>query len=206
MARLRACCAFALVVGSCSGAPAASGEAPDVARAGEGGLADDVAGIGPGGTATGGASPGDAAGGASPGDAGGESSESQGGSAHAGAGPCENETRAEPYAAGVTAEDADGTRVTLTESVPAPRVGNHTWTLTVTDATGEPVVGATLRVTPFMPEHRHGSPLVAVVEDEGEGVYRASRVQFTMTGYWRTTVRVSTDSGVHSAVFPLCIE
>jgi YtkA-like len=120
---------------------------------------------------------------------------------------CADETRAVPYEAGLElASEELGLRLTLLESRPSPRVGNLRWTLQVLDAEGETVNGATVKVSPFMPDHHHGSPLVPTVDESGDGVYVASPINLTMPGFWRTTVRVTTDAWTDIVIVPLCIE
>ncbi len=156
MNAVRVCCAIGLIVGSCRGGSPSDEEPPDTP---EGGQSNDPGSIGTGGARASGAA--------------GEVSAGGNDLVQGGSGPCDDETRAWPYIPDMTAEGVNGTRVTLLRSTPTPRVGNHSWSLAITDAAGDPVVGATVRVTPFMPEHRHGSPLVAVVQDQGDGAYEA---------------------------------
>lgn len=123
-----------------------------------------------------------------------------------GAAPCRNNPAVIEYEPDLTVASPNGMTVRLERSAPLPGVGNHTWFFQVSSPGGVPVVGADIRVTPFMPEHRHGSPLTAVVAEQGEGAYEAYPVEFTMTGYWRTTIRVVTTGWTDAAVVPLCIE
>ncbi|HVY31933.1 MAG TPA: FixH family protein [Polyangiaceae bacterium] len=120
---------------------------------------------------------------------------------------CADETRAVPYEAGLelTSEEL-GLRLRLAQSRPTPRVGNLTWTLRVEDAAGEPVNGASVKVSPFMPDHHHGSPLIPTVKESGDGVYVATPINLIMPGFWRTTVRVTTDGWTDTVIIPLCIE
>lgn len=120
---------------------------------------------------------------------------------------CSDETRAVAYQPGLELVSEElGLRLTLLESRPSPRVGNLRWTLQVLDAEGAPVTGATLKVSPFMPDHHHGSPLIPTVKESGEGVYVATPINLTMPGFWRTTVRVTTDAWTDVVIIPLCIE
>ena len=119
---------------------------------------------------------------------------------------CAEETRALPYAEGLEVVSQLGMRVTLLESRPAPHVGDHTWTLRIVEADASPVLGASVKVSPFMPDHHHGSPLVPSVAEQENGVYVADPVELIMPGYWRTTIRVTTDSWTDSVAVPLCIE
>jgi hypothetical protein len=93
-----------------------------------------------------------------------------------------------------------GMTVELVEAEPAPpRVGLNSWTLRLESAEGDPVTGAVLSLTPFMPSMGHGSPRRPTVSELDGGTYLASPVQFTMPGYWRTTVTVEA-SGLTDAV------
>jgi hypothetical protein len=123
-----------------------------------------------------------------------------------GAAACSDNPLVVEYGPDLAVQSPNGMTVTLTRSAPRPGVGNHTWSFVVVSPEGEAVEGATVRVTPFMPEHRHGSPLTAVVEELGEGAYEAYPVEFTMKGYWRTTIRVVTSDWTDAAIFPLCID
>src|SRR5437870_2414280 len=60
------------------------------------------------------------------------------------------------YEAGMSRQAEPGAvTVVLVESDPAPPVvrSDNTWWLKLTDSEGEPVLGAQLLVTPFMPKH-----------------------------------------------------
>jgi YtkA-like len=194
MSKIRLCCALALVLGACSTTSDRDDPSALAASAGESGRGSAASGAG--------------------GEAGEAHVEAGGASGAAGAagataddiGTCADEVRARPYAEGLVAEGEGGMLLTLERSSPTPRVGSHRWALHISDAAGEPVVGAKVRVAPFMPDHGHGSPLVAVVDELGDGAYEAFPVQFNMTGYWRVTVKVTTETRVDSAVFQLCIE
>lgn len=143
---------------------------------------------------------------------GGQAAEGDGGSAEAaGAGGatadvCAEETRTVDYAPSLTASGSLGTTVTLVRSVPGPPVvGNNVWELLVEDEAGQAVVGAEVAVTPFMPDHRHGSPLAVVVTERGDGYYRAKPLNFSMPGYWNTRVQVTTSAWQDTAAFKLCM-
>lgn len=69
-----------------------------------------------------------------------------------------------------------------------PAVGQNTLTLTVTDASGAAVTGATVVVDPQMPTHGHGSSEDPVITEVGAGVYTATPVTFQMPGAWEITV------------------
>ncbi len=128
-------------------------------------------------------------------------------------GSCANETRAEPYVAGQEKVGKQGAlSVQLIESQPGPpQKGDNTWTLAVKTSAGTPVAGATVNVTPFMPDHGHGSPIKAITSElstpAGAGQYRVTPINLFMPGLWQITVAVQTGSGTSdSAVFPFCID
>lgn len=69
-----------------------------------------------------------------------------------------------------------------------PVVGQNTLVFSISDAEGEPVIGATVEVEPFMPHHNHGSTETPVVTDLGDGTYRADPVTFQMPGHWEVRI------------------
>ncbi len=210
MSKIRFCCALALVLGACGTTSDKDDPTALAANAGESGRGSAAGGAGgEAGEAhveAGGAS--DAAGAAGATTAAGAATAAAGaaGTAAGDTGTCADDARAQPYADGMMAEGDGGMLLTLERSSPTPRVGSNRWALHISDAAGEPVLGAKVRVTPFMPDHGHGSPLVAAVDELGDGAYEAFPVQFNMTGYWRVTVKVTTETSVDSAIFQLCIE
>lgn len=72
---------------------------------------------------------------------------------------------------------------------PGPKLGDNVLSVEVTDLEGEPVTGAVVTVTPFMPAHGHGSPEPPSVVDVGGGRYRADNVVLHMPGTWQLTLR-----------------
>src|SRR5689334_11535282 len=75
---------------------------------------------------------------------------------------CLNDRRADTYAANLTKTGTSGLfTFTLAESMPAPPAkGTNTWTLKLADGAGHAVTGATFKVTPYMPDHGHGTSVV----------------------------------------------
>ena len=104
------------------------------------------------------------------------------------------------------AEPGDLT-VELTRAEPSPPVvrKDNVWWLKLTDANGEPLSGATLLASPYMPKHQHGSAEV-VVEDLGEGEYRLSPIELIMPGVWEIPLSVTPADGEASETsFRFCI-
>ena len=71
----------------------------------------------------------------------------------------------------------------------APEVGEHEAELML-DRDGELVDGATVRITPFMPAHCHGSMAVESTDRE-PGRYSAAKISLFMPGLWELRVRVT---------------
>ena len=87
------------------------------------------------------------------------------------------ETQSGPFAGDITLDSE------------APEVGEHDAELML-DRDGELVDGATVRITPFMPAHGHGSMAVEATESE-PGRYSAAKISLFMPGLWELRVRVT---------------
>jgi len=75
----------------------------------------------------------------------------------------------------------------------------------VTGASGEPVAGASVALTAFMPVHGHASPKVALSADEGDGSYLLAPVALPMPGVWLVDVTVASDAADGRATFSICV-
>jgi len=99
----------------------------------------------------------------------------------------------------------------LMSAEPAPPARpDNTWVLQVNQlnagVVGAPVEGATLKVTPFMPKHGHGTVIIAEITPLADpGQYRASPVNMWMNGVWEVTVRATVGDQTDSAVYKFCI-
>jgi hypothetical protein len=120
---------------------------------------------------------------------------------------CAADNRKDIYTAGLT-KAAGNLTIKMVDAAPAPpSKGMNTMTLEVTDASGKPVDGATVTITPFMPDHGHGSARTPVVTPAGGGKYTASEVYFAMAGLWRVTVSVQMPSApVQEAIYQFCLD
>jgi hypothetical protein len=123
---------------------------------------------------------------------------------------CAGDPRAEPYVAGRKKMGAGGKlSVTLMAAEPAPPIkGFNVWTVLVADTAGSAQAGATVKVTPWMPDHRHGpqvQPLISAIDPPGQ--YKVSQLHLFMAGLWQVTVDVTSAAGVKDAVvFQLCVD
>jgi hypothetical protein len=120
---------------------------------------------------------------------------------------CHSETGFDTYSDGMSKTSDGGMTVALTGAVPAPPAQfDNEWTLVVTDAAGEPVVGATIEVLPWMTEHGHGSNVAPVVQDNEDGTYTVTDINLHMVGVWDTRVTVATSDGAREDVtFSFCV-
>ena len=71
-------------------------------------------------------------------------------------------------------------------------VGDNTLTLELRDASGDPLEGATVKVSPWMPAHGHGSADV-MLEERDPGRYVGERVYFNMPGIWELRIHIDAD-------------
>ncbi|HTM19107.1 MAG TPA: FixH family protein [Kofleriaceae bacterium] len=121
---------------------------------------------------------------------------------------CADETRALAYVPGMAVDGAqEQFMVMLVDADPAPPAkGDNYWMIMVHAMdTGDPVDGAVLEVTPFMPDHGHGTSIVPVVTPDTEpGTYIVDPINLWMPGLWE--VRIDVDDGADLITFPFCIE
>lgn len=129
---------------------------------------------------------------------------------------CAAETRAQTYTVGLEEMGRKGLiDMRLMNADPAPPArGDNTWLVQLatlgSDGPAASVVGATLKVSPYMPDHMHGTPITVEVTDQGSGMYQLTPVNLWMPGYWETTISVtlpaSVDSGANdSVVYKFCL-
>ncbi len=128
---------------------------------------------------------------------------------------CAADARAETYVAGDEHQGLQGMMdVKLRSATPAPPArGDNSWVVEI-DSMSNGVVGASMpglasdiTVTPFMPDHMHGSPiLVQVTALDGQaGQYTLSPVNLWMPGYWETTISVKQGSMTDDVVYKFCL-
>jgi hypothetical protein len=87
-----------------------------------------------------------------------------------------------------------------------------TWVIAISwEATGAPVTGASLIVTPFMPDHQHGPgaytpQVLELATPASPGQYQISDINTWMPGYWEVTINAMTpDKLEDTAVFKVCV-
>ena len=106
---------------------------------------------------------------------------------------CDRETRDDTYQPGMTRTGDHGFTVALLASVPGPPPrGNSAWDLRITDGAALARDALALRVTPYMPDHGHGTAVVAhVTAAGGDGRYHVEPVNLWMPGLWSIRVAIA---------------
>lgn len=122
---------------------------------------------------------------------------------------CGTDPRVDTYTANMTKTSKSGAvKVTLVLSDPGPPThGTNTWTLKVTDGAGVALVSPTVAVTPFMPDHGHGTSVRAVVTAQPDGTYSVTPLYLFMAGVWRVTIDVNVGDAAapESVAFFFCV-
>ena len=122
---------------------------------------------------------------------------------------CAAESRDDEFVVGLEKPGASGRLTfTLMAASPAPPSrGDNTWTLQLAGG-GDPVGAAAITVTPFMPDHQHGTPIeVGVTAAATAGEYMLAPVNMWMPGLWEITIDAARTAGADGdhAVFRFCI-
>lgn len=124
---------------------------------------------------------------------------------------CMSSGRGDSYAVGLEHKGMnEAYTFKLMSAMPAPPGRNlNTWVIQINwEATGAPVTGAALTVSPFMPDHQHGpgayTPQVQALATPGQ--YQISDINTWMPGYWEITIDAMTPDKVEdTAVFKVCV-
>ena len=101
----------------------------------------------------------------------------------------------------------------LMSADPAPPARNlNTWVIQVNamagGVVGAPAAGASMTVTPFMPDHQHGAGAYKVQVDAmpDAGQYKLSQINTWMPGYWEITIDVQAGAVHDTVVYKFCIQ
>jgi hypothetical protein len=125
---------------------------------------------------------------------------------------CVNSGRGDDYTVGLERVGKSGLfDVKLMSASPAPPGFNdNTWIIQINAMTdgvvGAPVDGASLLVTPFMPDHQHGTLKVRVEPVPEAGHYRLTPINMWMPGYWETTIDIEAGGARDSVIYKFCIQ
>lgn len=117
---------------------------------------------------------------------------------------CDVETRADTFVVGLEKTGQQLTFRLLAVEPSPPARGDNKWTVQIESSTG-PVTSAALRVTPFMPDHGHGTSIpVGVTALPEPGQYELMPINLWMPALWETTISATSPTS-DSAVFRVCI-
>lgn len=117
---------------------------------------------------------------------------------------CQNDSRVEAWAPNLSFASSDGAmKVTLLQSTPAPPAqGLNSWSIKVTDGSGNPLPNLSLQLVPYMPDHHHGPSVTPEITSNGDGTYSITNIDYFMPGVWQNTLQ---DGTSESAVIDFCI-
>lgn len=126
--------------------------------------------------------------------------------AHANSATCPGAERVDAWSLPLT-KSAGPVTVALESALPSPLgKGKNTLVLSVRDAAGAPLDGASVTVTPFMPDHGHGSTVTPTVRAMGGVRYEVGEVVLPMAGVWELAVAVTPPGAAEARVtFVACI-
>jgi hypothetical protein len=119
--------------------------------------------------------------------------------------------RGETYVVGLEHTGAGGQLdFKLMSALPAPPAfSDNTWMIQINamsgGVVGAPANGATLTVTPFMPDHKHGT-LRVNIEAMPDGQYQLTPITMWMAGLWETTIDAQIGSVHDTTVYRFCIQ
>jgi hypothetical protein len=120
---------------------------------------------------------------------------------------CVVETRDDDYVVGLSKAGTLVTASFVSADPAPPALGDNTWVLSFSDSDGAPLDMLEIVVTPTMPDHGHGTPIMAVVTPTGEaGEYRVTPVNLFMAGYWEIALDLTWGDEQDSVMFGFCVE
>lgn len=125
---------------------------------------------------------------------------------------CINSGRGETYVVGLEHQGMAGALdFKLMSATPAPPGFNdNTWIIQINSmaggVVGSPAAGASITVTPFMPDHQHGTLKVKVEAMPDAGQYKLTPINMWMPGLWETTIDAQVGAISDRVVFKFCIQ
>jgi len=123
---------------------------------------------------------------------------------------CETDDRDEAFTANLERTGAGGVSFTIVEGSPVQLVrGENAWTIYVAKD-GAPLTGvdSSLKLTPFMPDHQHGTGVRAIWHPIAgmPGYYDVSPINLWMPGIWEVTIEATpTGAARDSVLFKFCL-
>jgi hypothetical protein len=127
---------------------------------------------------------------------------------------CGGDSRVQSYKPGMGQMGASGVfRFDLASATPQPQSsGTEVWVVRIQDASGKPVTDATFPSTPtspnprpWMPEHGHGTSVVAVTNNH-DGTYTFDPMYLYMLGIWETDIVAESGGKTDATKFFFCLQ
>lgn len=124
---------------------------------------------------------------------------------------CVEAKRGEDYHVGLEHQGTKGQLdFALMSATPAPPAFNdNIWIVQINAMSagivGAPAANASLTVTPFMPDHAHGTLPVKVDPMPDAGQYKLSPITLWMAGLWEITIDATAGAAHDSTVYRFCI-
>ena len=122
---------------------------------------------------------------------------------------CEDTADIDTWTQAPISRDGENYSLRLMAISPEPwSVGDNDWRIEVKDKEGAIVDGASLFVTPYMPDHGHGvSPPNYDGIQASDGLYDIDTFNLMMPGFWEMTVTVgAVDVPTEVIAFRICVE
>jgi hypothetical protein len=115
---------------------------------------------------------------------------------------------ADAYRSGISKTSDGGITVAIATADPTPpKMGDNSWTIEISDASGAPIVGANVTLSGWMPEHGHGLNTIPVATELGAGRYRLEPINLFMPSVWEVTIEVTQPGAqtAESVLFKICV-
>jgi hypothetical protein len=96
--------------------------------------------------------------------------------------------------------------VAIVDAEPAPPLkGANSWTVMLSDPSGDPITAANVTVTGWMPQHRHGLNAVPLTKELDGGRYQIQPIILYMPQLWELDVIVTQNDEPESVTFSFCV-
>jgi hypothetical protein len=121
---------------------------------------------------------------------------------------CQDDPRADTYAANLTKPGKAGLfQFVLVSATPAPpALNNNSWVVRVLDAHGNPLPNVSiLSVSAYMPDHGHPSTATPMATTNADGSFTIAPLYLFMAGLWQITIAAQSGSQSDSVVFSFCV-
>jgi hypothetical protein len=120
---------------------------------------------------------------------------------------CATETRADIFAPGIKKTGASGYSVELVSAQPSPPARfTNAWRVWIRDPQEAPRA-LPPQVTPWMPDHSHGTPTKPIVTATATtGEYQIDELSLWMPGLWQVRMRLEDGASSDNVTFAFCIE